>query len=114
MGKVFRKEQELLDKMMKRTGSCNFCGDCCRGRMLFMSLSIQELNALKRFFSAEELLRMQRKGHKCDHLKEMEDGTAICKIHGHHPSFCKEFPACPEDIKGMERCSFKFVEENET
>ena len=43
---------------------------------------------------------------KCKHLAD--DG--MCSIYEQRPDICREFPATPLDLEGLERCTYYFTQ----
>lgn len=95
-----------------RTGNCNRCGDCCRGHKLSKGLTAIEWFILRRIVPEEEINRLKEDG-TCPFLKDLPDGTTECTNYDNRPDFCRIYPATPEDIRNIDRCGFKFVDNNE-
>lgn len=79
-----------------RRGECNRCGDCCKPRFLI------DDNA-REFYVANGL----PENGQCQFLllgREM----ATCTIHPRRAPFCEAFPWHPDQLKGLERCSYTF------
>lgn len=78
-----------MDQPTNRVGECNRCGDCCRGSDPFSQLPAA----------------------KCSKLIDGEVTT--CTLRGTDDPYwcnaCRDFPTHPDMIKGLPRCSFKFV-----
>ena len=90
---------------MKKIGECNRCGDCCKGSVLFADIK----KTLKTFLHQD--FTEDIKSFRCPFLKDLPDGMTKCEIWEERPDFCRKFPANPEHLKLVSRCSYKFVEE---
>ena len=122
-----------MDKEWERKGECNQCGECCRqatncvdvlipihpkdeafGRVRFGDPIVPRLHGANRLPPAEgsaiAMLMFRARGpvvHPCPKL----DGDR-CTIEAQKPEYCREFPVNPEDIDGLGKCSYWFVNQN--
>ncbi|MDH7507934.1 MAG: YkgJ family cysteine cluster protein [Methanomassiliicoccales archaeon] len=84
-----------------RKGICNRCGDCCKPRF--------EIDEEARKFYAENGLP---ENGQCQFLA-LIGGEWTCTIYSRRPPFCAAFPWHPDQLKGLPRCSYYFVIEDQ-
>jgi Fe-S-cluster containining protein len=80
-----------------RRGDCNRCGDCCKPRFL--------IHEDAREFYRENGLP---ENGQCQFLALVDD-LRTCTMYANRASFCQAFPWHPDQIKGLDRCSYTFV-----
>jgi|GEM_PF-1411379 len=85
-------------KMVKyiRRGECNRCGDCCKPR----------------FFVDEEAKEWYRENGlpengQCQFLALVDDEWT-CTIHIARSEYCRAFPWHPDNLIGLDKCSYLF------
>ncbi len=81
-----------------RKGECNRCGECCKPR----------------FYVSEEAKEFYRKNGlpdngQCQFLA-LIDGVWTYTIHHERPDHCRRFPLHPDQLEGLDNCSYYFVE----
>ena len=79
-----------------RRGDCNRCGDCCKPRF-FVDEDAKE------FYHDNGL----PENGQCQFLT-LKDAQWTCTIHSSRSDHCRAFPWHPDNLKGLERCSYLF------
>ena len=123
------KVNGLEEKKLKRIGECNRCGDCCRDFVFIYDIKEGEekdmeeervwlnfrnnVSAFKDVNPQGKPIQIVQTFNKCKHLIENSDGTTTCAIYPDRPDWhCKQYPHHPDELKGMGRCSYKFIEDD--
>lgn len=79
-----------------RQGDCNRCGDCCKPRF-----PVDE--DAREWYRANGL----PENGQCQFLALIE-GQWTCTIHTTRSAHCRAFPWHPDNLRGLERCSYRF------
>ncbi len=103
--------------IMKRTGDCKRCGECCRNIAFTQeTLDWKTLEFLMMRFARIEARRLPSGSyvllveHECPQLRK-ENDKYKCALHGsaRKPQMCQKFP---EDENAMLKgCTYRFVED---
>lgn len=95
----------MVDMVFVRHGDCNRCGLCCR---------LISLVGLNRTVALNRMLGKNCFATQCGWLETKKDGTTVCRNYANRPTFCKNFPAEPEDISSLrEKCGYWFEDEKQ-
>lgn len=82
----------------ERHGECNRCGECCKPRF-------HVDDDAKAWYRANGL----PENGQCQFLA-LIGGEWGCTIHVERSAHCRAFPWHPDNLKGLDRCSYTFVQ----
>lgn len=83
--------------MIKRTGECNHCGDCCKGNVYPL-------------LNEEEKKEYEASRFNFGYCFQYDREKQRCKIYEHRPWYCYLYPDNPEQLARYKNCSYEFEE----
>ena len=88
---------------VRRIGSCNMCGDCCRIELREARLEAYRLSGVA-----------VRLTHGVEGCPDFDPESGRCKNYAERPYECRNFPVYPEDLIALPRCGYSFIEVTES